>query len=408
MWSLKPYKSPPSKCPKCLHENAGFTKHIFTGVHILGEGACGSCGTYYYHNWPIGHGAEFPISFTNNGLAKYPPKAYHWMAKPLIESVKKGLRVTAPIRREVRKKISQALLLNCLDPCYGHVIWKLFNTFHYQRVSTLQGVVVLIPESCAWMVPDHVAEIWSVEVPFRDINFQIDSLDLFIEEVSGNYESLQMLPVSTHINHQEINYYQYFRTEPFRISEFSNKPLCITFIWREDRFWLRTRLEEWFSFAATKLSINWLRPWFLYRQLKAMVSIAKQVRLKLPAVSFKITGLGTWGTLPEYFEDLRQQTMTEDLEKEWCQAYAQSHLVIGVHGSNMLIPTAHAAGFIELLPTHKIPFISEDILMKHPARYQIFLGRHLDMFTSSRSIAMHIISIFKDFSYLYKNTTVWS
>lgn len=408
MWSLKPYKSPPSKCPKCSHENAGFTKHIFTGVHILGEGTCDICGTNYFHNWPIGHGLEFPISFTNNGLARYPPKAYHWMARPLIRAVKKGLKVTVTVRRDVRKRIKQALLLNCLDPCYGHVIWKLFNTYHHQRVSSPQGVVVLIPESCAWMVPDHVAEIWAVDVPLRDINFQIDSLDLFVQEVSDNYDTLQMLPVFTHIDHQEIEFYQYFRTEPFQISEFSIKRLCVTFIWREDRFWLRTRLEEWLSFAATKFSIDWLGRWFLYRQLRAMVRVANQVKLELPAAIFKITGLGTWGTFPEYFEDLRQLNMTEDSEKKWCQAFAQSHLVVGVHGSNMMIPTALSAGFIELLPTHKIPFISEDILMKHPGRYQTFLGRHLNMFTSTRFITRHIISIYKDFSYLYKNTSVWS
>ncbi len=327
------------------------------------------------------------------------------MARPLIKAVKRDLKITATVRREVRKRITQALLLNCLDPCFGHIVWKLFNTFHYQQMAVSQGVVVLIPDSCAWMVPDHVAEVWAVDLPLGDIDFQIDSLDPFVQQVSDNYDSLQMLPVFTHINHQEVDFFQYFRTEPFRISEFSTKQPCVTFIWREDRFWLRTRLEEWLSLVVTKLSISWLKPWFLYRQLIVIKKIAKQVRLELPEVRFKIAGLGTWGTFPEYFEDLRLEAMTEDDEKKWCRTYAQSHLVVGVHGSNMLIPTALSAGFIELLPRHKIPFISEDILMNHPARYQTFLGRHLDIFTSPGSIARHINSIITDFSYLYKNTS---
>ena len=405
MWSLKPYKSPPSKCPKCSHKNAGFQTYFFTGAHILGEGDCKGCGSHYFHNWPIGHGAEFPVAFTNNGIAKYPVKADQWMARPLIKAVQDDFRVAAPILRNVRKKINQALLLNCLDPCYGHVIWKLFNTFHYQGVSFPQGVVVLIPESCVWMVPDHVAEIWAVDLPLRDINCPIDSLNLFIEKVSEKYDSLQILPVFTHIDHQKIDFYQYFRTKSFQISEFGNKQPCVTFIWREDRFWLRTRLEEWLSFVVMKLSINWLKPWFLHRQLRAMEEVSKQVSLESPSTIFKVVGLGAWGSFPESFEDLRRITLTEDWEKKWCLAYAQSHLIVGVHGSSMLIPTALSAGFIELLPRHKIPFISEDVLTKHPVRYQTFLGRHLDMFTSTRSISRHINSILKDFIYLYKNTS---
>ena len=143
MWSLKPFKSPKSKCPKCSFENEGFTTYTFIGPHILGYGTCYNCEIFYHYNWPIGHGADFPIAFAENGVAQYAEKSYQWMVKPLITAVKTEFPLDVPIKQIVRRDFRHALLLNCLDPCYGHVIWKLFNTTFYQNIPRHQGVIVI-------------------------------------------------------------------------------------------------------------------------------------------------------------------------------------------------------------------------------------------------------------------------
>lgn len=404
MWSLKPFKSPKSKCPKCSFENEGFTTYYFIGPHILGYGKCYNCEIFYHHNWPIGHGADFPIAFSENGVAQYSEKSYQWMVKPLVKAVKTELQLDVPIKQIVRRDIKHALLLNCLDTCYGHVIWKLFNTTFYQNIPRHQGVIVMIPENCKWMVPDHVAEIWTVDLSLEFFNFQLKDLNSFIDRQLDAYDKFHILPVFTHIDHQIVDSYQFFRTSPFQLEEFSSKQTQITFIWREDRVWLPTKLEAWANLVVSRLALNWLKPLLLYRQLRIMKKVGKAVKKALPEVGFKVTGLGTWGKFPPEYEDLRTLKTTEELEIKWCDTYADSHLVIGIHGSNMLIPTALASGFIEMLPRHKIPFVSEDILMQHPARYQTFLGRHLSMSTSVQDISGHIISMVIDFPYLYKNT----
>ena len=264
-------------------------------------------------------------------------------------------------------------------------------------------MVVLIPANCTWMVPDYVAEIWSVQVSLPNLSRQLTSLKQFLIKVMRDYDSLLILPVHTQMDHHDIDFSQFFRTSTFRLSEWDSHQSCITFIWREDRFWIRSRVEEILSFTIIKYSLGWLKPWLLSRQMTAFRKVAQKVRQALPKVKIKVTGLGVWGGFPDDFEDMRVMSMTEEVEKAWNHTYAQSHLVIGVHGSNMLIPTALAAGFIELLPNHKIPFISEDILTKHPSRFQTFLGRHLGLFTSTDVVAGHVISVFRDFPYLYKN-----
>jgi hypothetical protein len=69
----------------------------------------------------------------------------------------------------------------------------------------------------------------------------------------------------------------------------------------------------------------------------------------------------------------------------------------------MLIPTALAAGFIEILPRYKVRHIAEDIAFNHSARYSHFLGRCVDQFASTRLVSTHAISLLKDFPYVYNN-----
>ena len=103
-------------------------------------------------------------------------------------------------------------------------------------------------------------------------------------------------------------------------------------------------------------------------------------------------------------KDMRSSQITADTEKNWCKIYAQSHVVIGVHGSNMLIPSSLAAGFIELLPRNKIAHLTEDLVLQNSSRYSIFLGRHLDHFASAELVSLHCCSMIKSFPFLYKNT----
>jgi hypothetical protein len=70
----------------------------------------------------------------------------------------------------------------------------------------------------------------------------------------------------------------------------------------------------------------------------------------------------------------------------------------------MIIPTSLSAGFIELLPRHKIPHLTEDVAPSYAGRYRHFLGRFLDQFSSTRLLSLHAISMLTDFRYFYTNT----
>ncbi len=401
MLALKPLKSPHSVCPACGKSNNSFDSCDLFGIHILGSGNCAHCGVRYYHNWPLGHGSHFPIAFTDNGKARYSEKASQWMAKPLIKAVKQRLGFYAEIHRVIRHPAKNGLLLNCLDSCYGHIIWKLFNAAYYHKKWPQKELVVLIPKQCAWMVPDYVAEIWQVDAPIHKFDTRVEGLNEFVESLDLN--ALELAPLGTHLDHKHLPVEDFFKTKSFDIATFSQRPLQVTFIWRSDRFWLRSRGERILWMVGTKYNVPLILKWLGNRQRLAMQKVAKLVRNAIPEASFRVTGLGKPGTFIGV-EDLRKTKLTVQDELEWCRIYSESHLVLGVHGSSMLVPTALAAGFIELMPSYKIPLMTEDILMRHSPRYQLYLGRHLDLLSAPHLVARHIVDLYQSFPYLQSNT----
>ena len=84
-------------------------------------------------------------------------------------------------------------------------------------------------------------------------------------------------------------------------------------------------------------------------------------------------------------------------ELAWCRMYAGSQVVVGVHGSNMILPTAHAAGCVEILPHDRYGNMVQDISVRYHDRMQLFMYRFTDEFASPRQVARHVVSMFKDY-----------
>lgn len=83
---------------------------------------------------------------------------------------------------------------------------------------------------------------------------------------------------------------------------------------------------------------------------------------KFPQANFTVAGLGTSTSFPQWIEDKRVSEYTDDLERVTCKIYSESRLVIGVHGSNMLLPSAHAGMVIDLMPVNRWGNFAQDIL----------------------------------------------
>lgn len=389
------------KCPDCGCELSQPHSLLFQGQHVLADIECTCCEIDYYQTVPVGHAAHFPVSFTKDGRkTRFVDLSKQWMALPLIRSMCGGQEVEVQISLHVYDQKSEVVVLNCLDSCWGHVFQKLLNATYHLQTHPEIGVIILLPESLKWLVPKGVAEVWSVNVPLESLNRKIANLNTFVRAQFSRFDKVYLseAPIQPQVKRAEIA--QYVKTAPFSLDQFNTGPFWVTFVWREDRFWLSHPIEETLYFFSIKTGLLKYWKWyFAYRQMQKFKSVANVLRKQYPTLNTKVVGLGRLIKAPSILTDKRTSFFTEEQELEQCGIYAQSHLVIGVHGSNMLLPTALAASFIELVPRWKLDRMGEDILQSYTDRTSHYLGRFVDGYASPKLVAAHAVSLLGNFKH---------
>jgi hypothetical protein len=131
----------------------------------------------------------------------------------------------------------------------------------------------------------------------------------------------------------------------------------------------------------------WLQNWRVRRLLA-------KIRLELPSAKFAVAGMGKKTRFPAWIEDLRVDKFDEQTEREMCRIYASSRLVIGIHGSNMLLPSAHAGMTIDIMPTDRWGNFAQDILYQESdPRIAAFRYRYVPFETSVTQLAEMALSM---------------
>ncbi|AHM60672.1 hypothetical protein D770_12075 [Flammeovirgaceae bacterium 311] len=379
---------------------------LFLGVHTLLRQRNEEDGKEYYYSLPLGYTSFYPVSFCADGSgAQYHPQAADWLAKPLIDSVVQGSGSTVSIEKKRLKPASgRVVILNCLDDCYGHVLVKLMNAQHYLADPALD-LILIVPQIFIWLVPEGVAEVWSVKAPLGELKGVLKNFDAFIKEELYRFSEVFLSPASTSVDYSKIDFSHFVKVSPFAMQRFTEERPLITFIYREDRFWLTGRADANLYLAAQKFKfLPKVKAYFIHRQNKLFQQLASALKQQIGDVDFAVVGLGTTGSFPADFRDMRAAhgQVTEATELEWCRQYSSSHVVVGVHGSNMLIPSWLSAGFISLVPPYKIINQAEDVIPRHNPQNQLYLGRFLPTSTSPALVAEHLVAMIRYFPHHYR------
>lgn len=406
--TLQPLDLPSPRCMDCQGERVNLLNVFFQGVHTLVDCVCASCNSEFYATLPIGASATFTVAFAKDGSrSTYHSRAKLWHAEPLIKSMIEPTQSEgAKIQVQRFSKRKNIVLLNCLDPCFGHSLYRVFHILHLKRSYTELGIVAIITPNFEWLVRDHVAELWIVDQPANRLNDCVPGLDYFVKSQLPRFEKVSLSRASFSNPHGSINLYDIIPSQPFPLYRYALLPFRIVFVLREDRFWLRSKILNFIFFASVKFKMKKLaRPLLAWRQNQLYARVAKRIKKQCPQVELYAVGLGKAGKLNPNMQDHRLQTMTEQDELRWLRLYAQSQLVIGVHGSNMILPTSLSAGFIEILPRYKIDHLAEDTALVHPPiKLQGYLGRYLDEGASPSLIATHAISMWRGTELKWRST----
>jgi hypothetical protein len=255
----------------------------------------------------------------------------------------------------------------------------------------------LVPKAFAWMVPAYANEVWTVDIKLSQTKDYFLTLDEFISRQLAQYKEVFHAAGYSHPELQQIRPKDFFGVAPFALDNFNKLPPKITLVYRQDRLWLHPFLNKVFTFLNYR-KMTFANGFFLRAQARKFNKLVKAVKKQGINAEFVACGLGTGVKLSNEIIDKRVNRITEKEEREWCGIYAESHLVIGMHGSNMLIPSALAAGWVEILPNDRLGNITQDLFCKYDHSTMHFLGRFVSEYDPVSRVAGVVCSIFANYN----------
>ncbi len=403
MISLAPQPCLHAPCPLC-----GGTLHVhgwrMPGMRTLADVTCSACGKPFYVDMPSGHGLCHPAFLEKDSGRVHDPYSGRWFADWLRDSYAR--RHTSParaLRIERLKPVRRPLILDCLDACYGHCLSKLFNAQYHLEHHAGYDLIVFVPQYARWLVPDGVAEIWTVDTPLSRGTEWNDGLH---EQIEARLSGMQEVWLSTALQvpaSEDFNIEHFSRVESFSFQGWSTsvQTPVVTLIWRENL--QRLLGNEAFFGLKRVLAGRVAKRLGLHRgpridlQREAYISLANWLRRKIPSVDLAVAGLGCHGRFPHWIHDMRVQAPADVPEVDWCRRYAQSHVVVGVHGSNMILPATHAGCVVNLMPFQCWRNMTQDIFMgEADARRAMLRCRSFPITTEPHVVASVVASMIRD------------
>jgi hypothetical protein len=340
-----------------------FEEILWQGLHICEKLKCNSCEKVRIDSMPVNQsGIEQYSFFPNSGIVinmdgnNVPDNWFNLKLKSISNPVTENIELDI----EIFEKYDEVLILNTLDFIYGHSFLYLLNLQRIIKLEKNKGIVVIVQPMLRWMIPNTgIAEIWTVKLGFKEFKNYYSDLTVKINSQLDRFHKVwlskgHLLPTNVNIDIE-----MFTGVKPYNFQNQPSQP-SVTFIWREDpdRLWIRNR----YSLKVFKrLGISaLLRPLHYLRVLLFFVLLRRKFGTQF---LYSLAGLGNSGRFPSFINDHRVGSFSEESEKKLCRLYAESVLIIGIHGSSMLMPSVHSGMTISLMPSKRWCNFQEDILL---------------------------------------------
>lgn len=363
---------------------------LWQGIHTCVEAQCRETNTTVIADLPVGHAVLNPcVVNLRSGEIFCPPDVRKRLGMPLLRSLQQPNNESVEMTVEKFRDIKEVIILNCIDYLYGHSLLKLFNAERHLLQNKEYGVIVIIQDFLRWLVPEGVAEVWTVKLPLSKASGFYTKLD---ERIHYECKRFDKIYASRAYSHPRITDIAAFTRIPKH--DYDAQQYRITFIWRNDRPWA----GNVYVIEAAK-RMNLLDP-LLQIQNRKIQRLFSSLREKLPDAKLTVTGFGTKTSFPSWIDDHRVDSFSEEVERRLCTVYSESRIVIGVHGSNMLLPSAHAGMTVDLMPKERWGNFAQDIVFQEPnTRLSSFRYRFFPVSTSIGVLAHSIATQIVEFEY---------
>ncbi len=235
------------------------------------------------------------------------------------------------------KQHKSCLVVNLIDNCYGHSFLKLLNLIEiYNQYHTNFDIWVICPKPLNHFVPDDKFYTVSVKLGFEEAK-KCPSLQPLIDEIKKEYAAFDYVTLDTYAsytNQKDIN--DFFGFLP------AKKTLTkkyITFYYRSDYF----------------------RSWAGRKQQKRITGFFKYIKPYFPECEMVVAGDKDDLKFPAWVNDIRTNAFGMDVDLNYNNYFNNSHIVIGLIGSNMLQPSMTCDFTIHLVPRPKVTIVAEEI-----------------------------------------------
>jgi hypothetical protein len=392
-------------CPVCGHALTATGWHM-PGMRPLAALSCDGCGHEYFGDLPAGNAMHAPTLLDRESGETYQPDGEsYFFAKWLRESYDERTDKPVEVITEGLDGVEEPAVLNCIDALYGHALLKVFNVQQFVE-SADEDVVVVVQPNFEWLVPDAAAAVVTVDLPLGRGYEWNEALAAAFRDLFAEYEGLSLCCVDPHPHPSTFDIERYTGVEPLDVEQWPDPPV-VTFVWRDDRCWsplppwaiVEDRLDE-----RTPIELKGREPVDAVGkrlddisrriQRRKVLSLESSLRERFPDMTFVVAGVAKPGGLPERITDLRTPAPDEATERRLCQQYAGSTVVVGVHGSNMLLPSAHAGAAVELLSNRRWGNVLQDLVVRSEDAYDaLYTTRLLPIGTAPDDLAACVGSL---------------
>lgn len=397
MISIKPENLHHSHCPICGHDMEN-KRIYFTGMRVLISVVCSACEKTFFTDMPTGHGLYYEIFYSLETKELFSKsKKGKWFASALKNCVEQ--RISRPFTITGSKRREQLLIIPAIDSYYGHSLLRTLTYQYYRDNYPEMDILLIVQDNLKWLLKDSDAMIMSVETRGRHSDRWIENIDEKIWEIAEQYNEVFLSTEYEHI-YKSINMEEMTGIPVFDMKNIDErKEIIVGFIWREDRLWIKNDNMHTKLKAADRIMNTSLSDIFLLEQRNKIIELFKNIRKHIKCKCY-ITGMGNKLRFPDFIEDRRFNTLDDGIERELLRIYSNSDIIIGLHGSSMLLPSAYSAMTIDLMPSYKWSNFNEDLIVRSSnIRDAMFRYRLLSANTPIRDLSECVISMVLDYKH---------
>lgn len=411
MIDLHPTPEARHDCPDCGVRLDAVDWYI-PGMRNLAELECPDCGTTYYGDMPAGHGIIYPALLDAETGEVHSQSTGGWFAEFLGAGYANRRDKAVQFDVDTRSSVSRPVFVNALDMNYVHSVHKLLHVQYHLENHPGRDVIAMVPSFLTWMVPDGVDEVWVVDQSLSEGDSWNDRLATEVKSRLMEYEDCTLSVMFPHTHHKDFDIERFTGVEPFPVSEWESRLRdgpTVTFVWRDvpsygsvSRLWCSIpdsdntyrRIRGYANLLAEKLGTHELG---FREQRQNILTAASELKSTFPDADIAVAGVGEPGGFPDWITDQRYRRPNAEEERALCQRYADSHLVVGTHGSHMSLPSAHAGSVLDIMPPWKRGNMGGDLLLREDGQRETMLRyRHVSADISASEVAREAIHMLVD------------